>query len=357
MRAVAVFFLLLLRASPLSAEDAGVPQLWGDGAPTADADAGMKPGDETPIALAVRTEPARVTFGGQFDVVLEVTRPRGVVVTLPGDWPDDDAVPQSGTPTRSLVELDRGERVREILRIPFLALDLPTVKSPAFQLQIRDHDALDVPALPIAVDPEPLPSPMGPDGGPMDALVLEPAAAVITWPVADARPWIVVALLMGGVVAFLLLRVALRRIPVPSRPPEPLAPPRPAHEIALERLDVLLATGLLARNEVPTFVERLMDEVLRDYVASRFTLPAGSRTTRELVAELLLLRPPGLDIVLVERVLLDADRVKFARASLPPTAADEMAGRVRELILATAQAAPSSAETPDLAEPTLQGRS
>ena len=100
-----------------------------------------------------------------------------------------------------------------------------------------------------------------------------------------------------------------------------------------------------------------MDEVLRDYVASRFTLPAGSRTTRELVAELLLLRPPGLDIVLVERVLLDADRVKFARASLPPTAADEMAGRVRELILATAQAAPSSAETPDLAEPTLQGRS
>jgi hypothetical protein len=92
---------------------------------------------------------------------------------------------------------------------------------------------------------------------------------------------------------------------------------------------------LLQRGETGVFVERLMDEVLRDYIAARFALPAGARTTRELVKELLGVAVLGLDVGLIEGLLADADLVKFAKASIPAERANAMASRVRALVDAT----------------------
>ena len=83
-------------------------------------------------------------------------------------------------------------------------------------------------------------------------------------------------------------------------------------------------------------VARIADEVLRDYLAGRFALAAGTRTTKEIVGDLLGVVSTHLDIGLVEKVGQDADLVKFARGHLASDQAHAMAGRVRALILATA---------------------
>ncbi|HEY1100799.1 MAG TPA: hypothetical protein VGF99_17800, partial [Myxococcota bacterium] len=63
---------------------------------------------------------------------------------------------------------------------------------------------------------------------------------------------------------------------------------------------------------------------------------AGTRTTKEIVTDLLSIAVVGLDIGLVEQIGRDADLVKFARAQLASEQAHGMAARVRALIVATA---------------------
>ena len=164
--------------------------------------------------------------------------------------------------------------------------------------------------------------PDSPDGGPASRRTAPSPRARrghIAYPVPDARPWIGLSALASAGLSTrpsAPSRVDVVGAPiVPLEPPAVLAPPRPAHEVALERLEALLASGLLARNETGVFVERLMDEVLRDYLTARFALSAGTRTTRELVKDLLGVSLPGLDVALVESLLADTDLVKFAKAT------------------------------------------
>lgn len=292
--------------------------------------------------LQARVEPQRVTFGAEVQLVVTVTRPPGARVSLPDDVGAKDELPRtSQPPRREAKELPDG-RVQETLRFGFLALDVKDTETPRFTLTVTTRgdgdgggDVLEVPALPVKIVTEPLPDPT--DGGVEDgALQLEPAAGVILYRVDDPRPWalLALALIVAVVVAAVRAAIASRQIVVVATPGPPPPPPRPAHEIALERLDAIML--LLPRGEVTTFVERMMDEVLRDYLAGRFALSAGSRTTKEIVTDLLSVAAVNLDVALVERVGQDADLVKFARASLSEAQAHAMAGRVRALILATA---------------------
>src|SRR5690606_36020552 len=156
-------------------------------------------------------------------------------------------------------------------------------------LSAKDGVTIEVPSLTVnvTVPPDPL---QGPDAGPLPAgaepssLVLEGAAPAIAYAVPDARPWVVLSALASSGVLYALVRFAARRrgVVVRAAPAAPPVPVRPAHEIALERLERLLASGLLANGQTDVFVERLMDEVLRDYLTQRFSLSAGTRTTREL---------------------------------------------------------------------------
>jgi hypothetical protein len=293
-----------------------------------------------------------------------------VRLQLPGSLPDIEGAPRmqnaSGTAVevRSVEELPGdgagdgvrdggvagGGRVRETIRVPYLALDTVDLETPAFVLtSVQDGLTVDVPSLQVKVtvppeppDPGPATAP-GPDGQPQ--VVLAPAASTIAYPVPDARPWIVLSALLSAEMLYAAVRAAARRrrLVQPKAPPVPIAPPRPAHEIALERLEALLATGMLARGETAVFVERLMDEVLRDYLTARFGLSAGTRTTRELVKDLLGISWAGLDVVLVESLLADADLVKFAKAAISAERAHAMATRVRALIEATMPSPPKEA--------------
>jgi hypothetical protein len=347
---------------PAQAQDAGprpidplpdTPSLGDAGALAQDAG----PPSVVPLALQARIEPPRVAFGERFDLVIDVTRDRGAPLTLPTSLPESEACPRAGEPRVSVVELsdsipDAGTpaRVKETIRIPYLALDIEKLKTPALVLTAKDGSSLDVPALDVNVivpsQAEILAGPdggvlMGPDGGPIPPgqVPLESAASVIAYAVPDERPWVALGTLTITGLALAIARAVQRRLRkrAPAAPAAPPPPPRPAHEIALERLEALLASGLLQQGDTAPFVERLMDEVLRDYIAARFELPAGARTTRELVKELLSVTVAGLDVALVDELLKDADLVKFAKASIAQDRAHAMASRVRALVEATAR--------------------
>lgn len=125
---------------------------------------------------------------------------------------------------------------------------------------------------------------------------------------AEGPPWIRIA--AGASVALLLLGLFVWLRNRDRSAAE--APPRPAHEVALERL------AALARKDRsdPQAVHRLyfeLSEVVRVYIEARFGLNATDLTTEEIVVSLPGVR--GLETepaLALRRFLIATDRVKFA---------------------------------------------
>jgi hypothetical protein len=94
----------------------------------------------------------------------------------------------------------------------------------------------------------------------------------------------------------------------------PAPPPRPAHEIALERLDRLGAAGFVDDADHRPFYFQL-SEVIRDYLGARFGFDSLELTTEELLDELR--RRAARELVLgeIEGWLSGCDLVKFAKVS------------------------------------------
>lgn len=131
--------------------------------------------------------------------------------------------------------------------------------------------------------------------------------------------------LLGLAVLWILAAVALRLRRAPAAIAvrhEDLPPERPAHEIAIEKLDRIVADDLLRQNRYHEYFDRVTDTV-REYLGNRFGFFALDLTSRELLEELRDRPTPGLDHGLLGRMLSEADLVKFAKAR----ATDEMASR------------------------------
>jgi hypothetical protein len=94
----------------------------------------------------------------------------------------------------------------------------------------------------------------------------------------------------------------------------PAPPPRPAHEIALERLDRLGAVGFADDGDHRPFYFQL-SEIVRDYLGARFGFDSLELTTAELLDELR--RRAARELVLgeIEGWLSMSDLVKFAKVS------------------------------------------
>lgn len=304
--------------------------------------------------MSARVEPDPVEFGATFELVIEVEHDPSLVLSLPESLPEKAETPRAGPVRREQMpagSTDAPARVRTRWRVPYLALDLEELETPALVLKTPEGERLEVPALPLRVrqrassaPPDATApgsvapaSPSRPEGADLEGGgAWRPAPGPRTFRVFDARPLYALGLLAGAALAaWVIMRVRrhLAQRPPPPAPPPP--PPRPADELALERLDALLAEGLLARGEVALFVARLMDEVLRDYLEARFEVAAVTQTTRELVEQLLSTRAPGLDVARVRALLEQVDLVKFARAGLAAEAAHAMAGAVRQMVLDT----------------------
>jgi hypothetical protein len=119
----------------------------------------------------------------------------------------------------------------------------------------------------------------------------------------------VVAAALGGLVTMLIVRRLRAR-----RGARPGPPPRPAHEIALERLDRLGSYGFLEDADNRPFYFAV-SEVIREYLGARYGFDSLELTTDELAAELR--KHAGRELVLseVEGWLSACDLVKFAKIS------------------------------------------
>ncbi len=119
---------------------------------------------------------------------------------------------------------------------------------------------------------------------------------------------------LGALITWMIVRKMRQRVIVRPGPP-----PRPAHEIALERLDRLGAYGFLENADNRPFYFAV-SEVIRDYLGGRFAFDSLELTTDELIAELR--RRAGRALLLgeIESWLSTCDLVKFAKVS--PTATE-----------------------------------
>jgi hypothetical protein len=143
-----------------------------------------------------------------------------------------------------------------------------------------------------------------------DPTLKDPAA-----PVAVYKEDLTLAYLAGAIVAAALgalIAIAIRRRLRNRAAFRPAPPPRPAHEVALERLDRLATEGLGTGGDMKLFYFQL-SEILRDYLGARFEFLALEMTTEELMEELGRRAPRGLVMGEVAGWLAGCDLVKFAK--------------------------------------------
>lgn len=154
------------------------------------------------------------------------------------------------------------------------------------------------------------------------------------------------ALSVGGALVFAalgtwLVLLALRQRFEALRPPPP---PRPAIEVALERLDAIDGK----RGDELDGAARLAATIdaLREYLGTRYRVDALEMTSRELAlalenADLKTIAPAE-----IEALLADADLVKFARIVPPEATAREKSPIVRRIVTETWE--PPAQETPEV---------
>jgi hypothetical protein len=130
------------------------------------------------------------------------------------------------------------------------------------------------------------------------------------------------AYIAGGLCAAglgaLLTMLIVRRLRA-RRGERPGPPPRPAHQVALEKLDRLGAYGFLENADNRPFYFAV-SEIIREYLGGRYAFDSLELTTDELIAELR--HQAGRELVLgeIQGWLSACDLVKFAKIS--PSAAE-----------------------------------
>lgn len=278
------------------------------------ADAGSAGDPEAPTVTA-RLDPTTAHVGDVVTLTLTAISRTGVPVNLPNTL-------ELGAFTlldRKEAEQDLGDgRTRREFTLSVAAYEPGEVELPPVEVtylgkggdvrSARTQPVMVKIASLIANEPEPA--------------LKENAPPVLVWQQDLLLVYIAGALLaaaLGAVIAWLIVRRLRGRALARPGPP-----PRPAHEIALERLDRLGSYGFLENADNRPFYFAV-SEVIRDYLGARFGFDSLELTTDELVATLRkrAAREPvltDLTLVEIEAWLSGCDLVKFAKIS--PTAAE-----------------------------------
>ncbi len=167
-----------------------------------------------------------------------------------------------------------------------------------------------------------------------DDAALAEVKSVVEPPAPD-RTWLWAGIGAGALaLASLGLWLALRkRAPVI---PEPVR--RPAHEVALERLDALLSAGLLECAQFKEFYSHA-SLILRRYIEDRFGVHAPKQTTEEfLAASRVSLALSRDDVSGLETFLRACDEIKFAAGDATRTQAESAAEAIADFVQRTRSA-------------------
>jgi hypothetical protein len=130
---------------------------------------------------------------------------------------------------------------------------------------------------------------------------------------------------------------------LPKRGP-PAPPPRPAHEVAYERIARLKAGQWLAKGELKEFTFEL-SEILREYLGLRYHADTLELTTSELLTAMKKRGPAGLSVYALEDFLRATDLVKFAKHVPTHSDAEASLETCEQIISGTRQ---SDAEIQDM---------
>ncbi|MCI7430632.1 MAG: hypothetical protein MSS84_07130 [Bacteroidales bacterium] len=164
--------------------------------------------------------------------------------------------------------------------------------------------------------------------------------------------WLIVLITLGVVVLAVIGFFVYRYVKRHAAPSAEVAEPqdlRPAHEIALERLNVIKAEKLWQQNRAKEYHTQLTD-VVRDYIARRFGICAVEQTSAEILAGI---QPElsGQKTVYADlkTLLTTSDLVKFAKYK-PLVSEDEKSlALAYQFVEATKEVAPD-ADTQTVAE-------
>ena len=157
--------------------------------------------------------------------------------------------------------------------------------------------------------------------------------------------WVLLGgLAAAGLVAWWMIRRRRRR----EAPPAPVAPPRPAHEVALAELRKLESLRLPFEGKIKEHYVRL-SEILRRYLedSNQFAMSALEETTYEIVREL---REKGYLQPVVDEVAAmcdEADLVKFAKFEPTIQECNEWLERVRRFVSETAKSTARLRQEPE----------
>lgn len=163
-----------------------------------------------------------------------------------------------------------------------------------------------------------------------------------------ATNWALIwALSVGGALVFAALATWLVLLALRQRfeALRPAPPPRPAIEVALERLaQIDQASG--SELDGAQRLARTID-AMREYLSGRYRIDALEMTTPELRAVLPQLDLKSVGTLEIEALLNDADLVKFARLMPPESEAREKSPVVRRIVTETWEQ--PAEETPEVA--------
>jgi hypothetical protein len=277
-------------------------------------DAGGVDKDAPTVTARVQERDGTSTFhvGDAIGVVVTAISRRNVPVNLPGTL----ELGEFSVLDRKESEQDLGDgRVRHDFALTLASYEPGEKEVPAIEVtylgtrgEVRTARTAPLPvkiASLIANEPEPaLKDAVGPVTVMEENLTLVYVGAAL------------LAALVGALVTFLIVRRLRARAAARPGPP-----PRPAHELALEKLDRLGQYGFLEDADNRPFYFAV-SEIIREYLGGRFGFDSLELTTDELVSELKRTASRELGIFEGEVVgwLSSCDLVKFAKIS--PTASE-----------------------------------
>jgi hypothetical protein len=246
------------------------------------------------------------TIGDRIPIRLTVTYPANGRVTIP-------ALPEMWGPFEVRQQQQRGpfgnnnETLSVILETTATLWAPGEHQTPRFAVHFRDgHDQLhkvSVPPLAVTVG-----SVL--QDGDTAKRDLKPQASL---PSPSVWPWILGAVFAAtstAIAGWVLFARLGRRTPLASTSVHPPAP-RPAHEIAYGELCRIAALELPAQGEVKRHYS-LVADCIREYVHTRYGIPAMDLTTEELAAALRQRQVDRSHSGLCYHLLAEADLVKFA---------------------------------------------
>lgn len=259
-----------------------------------------------PVKVVLRLDNPTPSIADRIRLAMEVTADESYEVEMPafGEKLEQFGIVEFDSPPPQLLDGGRIRELRSYVLEPFLSGDY---RIPAMVFRFRKRDGgegegyeLETDELKVVV------SSLLPEEA--ENLEIHEIAPPVQLPKKEI-PWRWI--IKGGAVLVVIVGAVtgwLRR----RKKKVAAVPPRPAHEIAFEELEALIAGKLAEKGEIKAFYQRISD-ILRRYIENRFGLRAPERTTEEFLVEMKTSEVlDGGHKVLLGGFLQHCDLVKFA---------------------------------------------